>query len=322
MPTIAEIGTTYNLPQFSGELFTVAQSDTPLLSAIGGLTGGESVGSPLFEWREADLRDAADDRQRLEGADAPTVSMNAQSGHYNVCEIHQETVSISYTRLGANRMHSVGEGQKIVWIDGVAVPASEFARQTQVQMSQIARDVEKTFITGVFQNPDDNTKPRKTRGLLDAIKTNVVASPSGGMQNVTTEHVLDMMQKVWEAGGLRSGETRTLIVGPSAKRRLSKIFLAENRREDSRNVGGVDVQTIMTDFGLCNVMLSAFVPADKIIAASLDVLRPAFLEIPNRGHFFLETLGVTGAALRAQIYGEIGLIYGHEKLHGVLTVTA
>ncbi|WP_442928355.1 SU10 major capsid protein, partial [Microbacterium sp. MMO-79] len=45
MAGITGQGTNYNLPNFVGELFQVSPSETPLLSAIGGLTGGEEVKS-------------------------------------------------------------------------------------------------------------------------------------------------------------------------------------------------------------------------------------------------------------------------------------
>ncbi len=71
MPGITGMGPTYNMPNYVGELFSASPEDTPLLSSIGGLTGGDSVGAKLFEWQGFDLRDAQNGRQRLEGADAP-----------------------------------------------------------------------------------------------------------------------------------------------------------------------------------------------------------------------------------------------------------
>jgi hypothetical protein len=72
MAGITGQGTTFNLPNFVGELFAVSREDTPFLSSIGGLTGGRAAESTLFQWQSYDLRAAADDRQRLEGAAAPT----------------------------------------------------------------------------------------------------------------------------------------------------------------------------------------------------------------------------------------------------------
>ena len=77
MATISEMATTYNCPNYVGELFNASPEDTPLLSAIGGLTGGESVASTVFTWEGYDLRDADATRQRTEGADATALEARA-----------------------------------------------------------------------------------------------------------------------------------------------------------------------------------------------------------------------------------------------------
>src|SRR5699024_3717563 len=159
-------GTTFNLPNYVGELFAASPEDTPFLSAIGGLTGGQSVGSVVFEWQGYDLRAAENDRQRLEGADAPDGSARVRFNEDNVLEIHQESVEISYTKQGANRQR--GSGADAVQVGSTVIPASELAWQLEQQFKQIARDVEMTFNTGTYARPSDNTDPRKTRGLLEA----------------------------------------------------------------------------------------------------------------------------------------------------------
>ena len=329
MAGITGLGTTYNLPNYVGELFGASPEDTPLLSTIGGLTGGESVGGTLFEWQGFDLRDAADDRQRLEGADAPTGEARVRYNAANVVEIHQEAVAISYTKQGATKQR--GTSGTAVTIGSTTIPVDELAWQLAQQFKQIARDVEKTFITGTFANPATNATARKTRGLLAAIATNTLAGPESptavatdpsGWDGVTDNAIGDLLQKAWENGGLQEGETRTIIVNAAGKRRLSKIFIKDaNYQESTRDVGGVNLQTIETDFGKCNIMLNRYMPGNKLIATSLEDLKPAFLEIPGKGHFFAEPLAKTGAADRVQIYGEIGLNYGNERKHAVLTTT-
>ena len=43
MPQVTGIGTTWNLPNYAGELFTADPTQTPFLSMIGGLTGGRQT---------------------------------------------------------------------------------------------------------------------------------------------------------------------------------------------------------------------------------------------------------------------------------------
>lgn len=316
MAGITGQGTTFNLPNYVGELFAASPEDTPLLSSIGGLTGGESVGATLFEWQGYDLRDAENDRQRVEGANAPTAEARVRYNASNVLEIHQEAVEISYTKQGANRQR--GAGNTAITVGSTVVPADELAWQVDQALKQIARDVEATFITGTFARPATNATPRRTRGLLEAITTNVETHTG----DLTEDAVLDLFQEVWTNGGIREGETRTVIVNAALKRQLSKVFIKDRGyQEATRNVGGVNLQTFETDFGKANIMLNRYVPADTLIVASLEELAPAFLEVPGKGHFFAEPLAKVGAAERVQIYGEIGLKYGHEAKHGKLTVT-
>ena len=70
MAGISGMGTTFNLPNYTGELFTITPSDTPFLSAIGGLSGGKQTASAKFEWQTEDMGDPAQDVQ-VEGATAP-----------------------------------------------------------------------------------------------------------------------------------------------------------------------------------------------------------------------------------------------------------
>lgn len=323
MAGITGQGTTFNLPNYVGELFAASPEDTPLLSSIGGLTGGESVGATAFEWQGFDLRDAEDNRQRLEGAAAPDGESRARFNASNVVEIHQEAVEISYTKQGTNRQRDTA-GAATVQIGNTIVPADEMAWQLNQQFKQVARDIEKTFITGTYANPSTNGTARKTRGLLEAITTNVAAEEYalGGSATLTEDMVLNLFQDVWTNGGIQEGETRTVIVNAALKRQLTKIFIKDaGYKESTRNVGGVDLQTFETDFGKANIMLNRYAPVDSLVVASLEELRPAFLEIPGKGHFFAEPLAKTGAADKVQIYGEIGLNYGNERKHGKITFT-
>ena len=237
----------------------------------------------------------------------------------NVLEIHQEVVELSYTRQATTRMRNT-DGEKMVTIGTTTLPEDELQHQIDLTLKQVARDVNKAFIQGTYSNPTTNTSPRKTRGLVEAITTNVVTATTA---NLTEDLVLDTLQKVWENGGIREGETRTILVGAKVKRALSKVFIKDNNyRETSRMVGGVNVTAIETDFGTCNIMLDNDVPADTLLVVSLEECAPVFLEIPGKGTFFAESLGRTGSSDKVQIYGEIGLKYGAEQHHGKLKLKA
>jgi len=394
MAGITGQGTTFNLPNYVGELFALTPTDTPFLSAIGGLTGGRPVdGSTLFEWQTYDLRDADESRQRVEGANAPTAEERVRGTAHNVVEIHQESVEVTYTKAAATNQHlSNGSNNPNSVATNAANPVGdEMNWQVARALEQIGRDVERTFIVGQFQNPSSNSTPRKTRGIMQATVTNVadaavlkgtattatdgtftlsahglvagdevvLKAMAGGVNlfvdtlyyvitpatntfklarrpggaaitfgstggadvytatQLTEAHVLDLLQLVWDNGGIRTQETATLMTNSTLKRRLTDIFVTgKNYQEVSRNVGGVSLQTFETDFGVLNIMLNRYMPSGALQVVSLEQCAPRFLAIPGKGFLFEEPLAKTGAADKTQIYGEIGLEYGNELVHG------
>ena len=87
----------------------------------------------------------------------------------------------------------------------------------------------------------------------------------------------------------------------------------------SRTVGGVNVETIVTDFGTFGIVLDRYMPTDQIALLDMSVIAPCFLPIPGKGHFFTEPLAKTGAYDEVQLYGEVGIEYGPEQFHGLIT---
>src|SRR5262245_47721285 len=137
MAGITGQGTTFNLPNFVGELFAVTPTDTPFLSAIGGLTGGQSAESILFQSQGYDLRGADKLRQRVEGANAPTAESRVRFNVNNVVEVHQEAIEISYTKLSATgQYNSTGSNHAgAVGLSGTDPVLNEMDWQTQQSLT-------------------------------------------------------------------------------------------------------------------------------------------------------------------------------------------
>jgi hypothetical protein len=387
MSGITGLGTTYNLPNYTGILFGLTPADTPLFSAIGGLNGGAQCTSTEFEWSTYDLRNAAQN-VALEGATAPTAQERVRGNVTNVVQIQQEKVSVSYSKTAAFGMKSGTNNT-----DPSSV-TNEIDFQLTQMLKQMVRDIEWSFINGAYVKPSTNATARSTKGLMAAVTTNVsqkgtesaalsaatdtiteattpvadgkgivftdvgvataitthrvyyvvskaagsfkVAATPGGtaitIGTATVKYILPsatatdtddidaFLQGVYDNGGLNDTSAATIIVNSRQKRAISSAYASAYGKfvESSRNVGGVNVNTIVTDFGTLNVMLNRFVPQDALIVASLEQLNPVFLEIPGKGHFFAEPLAKTGASDEVQLYGEVGLAYGSEKAHGVI----
>lgn len=337
MAQVTGMGTTFNLPNYHGELFLVTPTATPLLSLVGGVGGGKQTSATSFEWQAEDLR-APDSRPRLEGANAPDAEARSRQNLENVLQIFHERVTTSYTKGAATQAYAgsvpdptAGTGEDVSYTtnDGSPNPVTaEHAHQINLTLKQIARDLNHVFWNGSYVKPDDDATPRETRGLLEAITdgmsvdgsptANVVAA---GATDLSADLLGELLQMVWDNGGIAEEETATLFVPSFQKRQLTTAYATANTDlyQGTRNVGGLDLQTIHTDFGTLNIVVDRMLPADTVSVVSLDQVDPVFLSIPGKGVLFEEELAKTGSADDTQIYGEIGLKYGNPLTHGVIT---
>lgn len=312
MAVPADVGTINSLPNFVGELFQVAPTETPLLSMIGGLTGGVPTNSPQFTWQTNDLP-AAGQNVALEGND-PVATHTARDDVLNVCQIHQEAVRITYSKMAAvgdvsTSNANLRAGSSIL---GNQPVGDELDHQLKLKLLKVARDVEYSFIRGTFANPaDGSVTARKTRGLIEAITTNSVAA---GSTDLSRDHVQELLLKMSDSGA--PFQNVVLLVGGLQKQRLSDIYALA---PESRNVGGFNIRQIESDFAMVGVVYDRHVPADTILAVDVSLVRPRFMSIPGKGHFFMEPLARTGSSEKWQLYGEIGLEYGPEQFHGEIT---
>lgn len=395
MATITGQGTTYGLPNYHGELFTVTPTETPFLSAIGGLQGAKKTTATQFEWQTVDRRTSTSNNVALEGANAPTAAERSRSNVTNVVEIHQSAIELSYTRLAASGNFA---GANIApEMDDATI--DELTLQTTAELQSMAVDIEQSFLNGVYQKPANNSTARQTRGLLTAISTNAVVGPvsvgtatvvaatgvwttsaahgcvvgdavelgpittttgvsartryyvitqgaantfvlsatKGGSgltltgdgstsavyksATVTKANIDNLLSTAFANGAKLTTDTTVLMVGPGQKVGLSNTYSTAtlNQPTFTRNIGGVAMDTLITDFGVYPIMLNRWMPAGYIGLVDLSVCYPVFLEIPGKGLLFAEELGRVGAARKFQLYGEIGLEYGPETFHGVLT---
>lgn len=199
MAGITALGTTYTLPNFTGILFQLTPADTPFFSAIGGLTGGGQTTNTEYEWQTFDLRAAAQPAV-LEGQDAPTEQERVRAQVKNVTQIHQETVGVTYTKQAA-----VGRLSGLATADSTNPVQNEVDWQTEQMLKQMVRDIEWSFINGAYQLPVDNTTARKTRGMWNAIATNITDGANGTTQTGTAAASTDLITLA--SHGLAVGDT-------------------------------------------------------------------------------------------------------------------
>lgn len=204
MSGLTGMGTTFNQPNYHGELFALTPTETPLLSMAGGVGGGKQTTSTEFEWQTYDLRDPQI-RTRLEGADAPAAEERVRANVKNIVQIFHEKVSTSYTKQAAYGQFATTGSAPYNSYDGLGVGnpvANEHTWQVAQSLTQIARDVNFSFWHGQKNVPTDNTTARQMAGLLQVISTN--KSFVTGSTEVTAASATDTV--TFTAHGLSNGD--------------------------------------------------------------------------------------------------------------------
>ncbi len=322
---------TFNLPNFVGELFKLSPLETPLLSMIGGMSGGMQIGAPLFTWQDTLHRApalTATDRSAIEGDDA-TFQAQSRSERVNVAEIFQYGVELTYTKQAATGLLGTagGAGDTTPAIEaenilGTQPVMDEMAWQLQIKLEQCALDIEISFLTGTLAYPNDGTA-RQTQGIVGAITditqdTDVAADWSTAAPAVITgKQMINETALALYDNGAPLSSNYVVMVGGASKLLISTDFQEGNGNISPRsyNVFGVNVTDIETDFGKFPIALNRHLAAETVLFLNLDVMAPCFLPIPGKGHFFLEPLAKSGSYDRQQLYGEIGLKYGPQGWH-------
>ncbi|MDF2805018.1 MAG: hypothetical protein K0S61_4923 [Anaerocolumna sp.] len=277
-------GTVWNLPNYAGELFTADMINTPFLSMIGGLTGGKQTENFEFPVDSTYTMPAAAQPGITETASltAPTAIGYTRDQKTNVTQIFQEKVSISYVKLSnAGRMSGLNTaGQQ-----NNAPSEKDF--QIARSLEKIGRDIEYTCLNGVYQVSTSATVANKTRGMISLCSTGSTVAAAGAS---LSKSLMDTL-------------FRTMY-----------SFAPQDR-----NVGGVNIKQIETDFGNIGIALCRFMPIDTILASEMSAISPVFQPVPEKGNFFYETLAKAGASEDGQIFGQFGLAHGDIALHGTIT---
>lgn len=314
MGTVTGTGSTWNLPNYAGELFTASPTKTPLLSMIGGLTGGmktendEFATGVLYEFPEATQPAISETASET----APAATAIAREQKTNVTQIFHETISITYAKQ-ANR----GKLSGLNTAGQSANPANELDWQVARRLEKIARDVEYTFLNGSYQKATDATTPNKTRGLFELCSAGTTIDAAGA--GLTTDLLKALYKLMADAGA--DFKNMVLFCNTFQKQTITGLYEKQlgYNTPASRNVAGMNITEIENDFFKMGIVYDSFVPADKILIADIGNIAPVFQDVPNKGVLFLEDLAKTGAADRKQLYGEIGLAHGPAFLHGSIT---
>src|SRR6185503_5371669 len=125
----------------------------------------------------------------------------------------------------------------------------------------------------------------------------------GGSQNLLNEQVLNAaLRAVWEQS---SGKIDTIVCGGFQKRRINSFISSSQRFAQSATTFKSMIDVYESDFGVCRVIMSRWVPADKVLLLS------------GRS-FHFKPLASTGDSEIGQVLGEYTLEFRNENAHAVL----
>lgn len=307
--------TIWNCPNYTGELYLIGANQTPFLNMMGGLQGGKvrTVGDFQYPLAQPWSLEAASQPAITETASqtAPTAWTYVRGQQVNTCHIVQKAVKVSYAKQSVSGQITADSGTYLV--DGTQVQPvqNELDFQISATLRQIAIDTEYTFLQGTYQKATSAAVAAKTRGIIGGVSTNTVAASSARLSKALINQILRTMA----ANG--SVFTQPVIFCNAFQKQLITDIYSYAPMD--RNVGGVNIKQIETDFAMLGVVFAPQMPTGTLLIADMSVVRPVFLPVPGKGVLFYEELSKTGAAENGQIYGQIGLDYGPEQYHGTIT---
>jgi hypothetical protein len=304
-------GTLWGLPNYTGELFTSDMVNTPFLSMIGGLTGGKMTANFEFSTAsEYDHEALAQETITEDESIAGVTPINfVRDEKKNVVQVFQEEVLLSYIKQSnQGRLSGINTAGSMN-----SVP-TEKDWQIAKALEAIARKVEWHFLQGTYAISVSSATPNQTRGMIAAaaLASNTLAAAGATLSKALMDQILRTM-------GDNGANFKNMVIfcGGFQKQKLSGLY---GYAPEDRNIGGVNVKQIETDYG--NIAVAnphRMMPAATLLLADVAYCAPVFQPVPGKGNLFYEDLAKTGAAENGQIFGQIGLDYGPTFAHGTIT---
>ena len=308
MATTSDLSSFYDL---RNELYTADQTNTPLLTMSGGLTGGLITKNFDFPCSVGYALPAAAQNVVSEdnSLDFPAIDNINRTEVINTCQIHHHSVQVSYKRIASmDRLSGVATASVDVNVQ------DEVDFQVARKLEVIARDVEFSFMQGQYEAAATSATEAQTRGICGPL--GICATSTRTDQGNTALTLADMQTfflALYDAGAMFN--VPVLFVGGRLKQVLSGIY---GYAPTDRNIGGVNVEQLVTDFGNVGIVTSRLVPNNSIAFVEMSVVAPVFQEVPGKGTIFYEEVGISGGSVRGQVYGLVGFDHGPAFAHGEL----
>jgi len=288
-------------PENEGEVMFVASVSGNILTVIRGY-GATTAVALADNMVLSILGNAA-----LEGDDAPVARFTNRTRQQNFTQIFTAAVDVSGS-MQASRAFGVDD---------------EVDYQKQERMRELLRDLENCAINGVapeYNQVGSASVRRSMNGVIPLIQTNDLVPgqdglPDGGgagNDELNEELLNAALRRVWDQS---SGNIDTIVVGGAQKRKINE-FASASRQYVPEDTSFRDMLNVYeSDFGVCRVVLSRWVPADTLLL--LDSSRIEVMPLQGRS-FQFKPLAASGDSFKGQVIGEYTLEMKNEQAHAKL----
>jgi hypothetical protein len=238
----------------------------------------------------------------LEGDDKPDARFTNRCRCGNYTQIFTATVEVSGTDIAASQL-------------GLA---DEMDYQKQERLRELIRDLENTVINGgrPTVNPEGSSSVRRSmKGIIQHLSTNVFHTGDSGFPSGTSldeTKVNYVLRKIWENS---NGSVDLIVVGGFQKRKIN-AFCADSRTYAANDTTFTNMVSVYeSDFGICRIVTSRWVPQDGVLF--LDSSRLSVLPLAGR-YFHFKPLASSGDYECGELIGEYTLEFKNEMAHGLI----
>lgn len=244
--------------------------------------------STVYTWKEKSL--ATDgETDAIEGADTVTFQQSDKRELSNILQIFKRAVSVSGT--------------------AEAMQSTKFNEEIADRLLELKMKLETVLINGLKKDGSKTPFIRQMSGLIE------MADNTNAKSNSDVEALIkDGMRTLWN--NKLTGGTYYAFVNADVKETIDGIYKDKYSYQHKETNFGLLVETINTNYGVVNVVLSRDIPANKIVLFNDSYVNMAALRPVT-----FTPLAKTGDSTKGHVVGEYTLKVGSPKAVAVLTVT-
>lgn len=274
----------------SQEIALIGVQSTPLTSMLMAKGNIEKALSTVYTWRAKTLDDSGD-ISAVEGADTTEFYESARAELSNALEIFAKGASVSGT--------------------AVAMQSVQFAEEINDRLLELKINMEKKFINGVKSDGSTTPFKRQLSGLIEFADEDNAVAVTGA---VTEDDIKKVMRNLWN-NNLAEGNVYA-FVNADVKEQIDAIYADKYGYSHVTTNFGLIVDSINTNYGTVQFVLSRNVPADKILVFNDNYVDLAYLREPT-----FTPLARTGDSIKGDVIAEATIKVGSPKGVAVVTIT-